>query len=231
MLTVNIQMLSFSILILLAGVALTLVGQYLIKKGKDPTNMLATAGAVLTEVQTANESFGKFLPAPAESIIDVVIRVAQAGVHSAQQLFNSNQLTQDERNKKAFDASINLLKVGGYTPTPELETAIKDMIETGVFVMKSVSPQLATAALATPIKPDAPDAPDTPVVVPTDTAPVTELAPSADTATAAQSLQDIVNQGIRTALQPVATQATAQTLQDIADEAIQAGIKQAQATT
>lgn len=145
--------------LLVGGLAGGLGINYLAKRGKDPKSILATANTVISEAKTANDTFGKLLPAPVESIVDLVIKAAQAGVHAAQQLCNSDQLTQDERNQKAFDTTMNLLKVGGYEPTPELQAAVKDMIETGVFIMKNIdkpsvvkadAPVLADSSLSIP---------------------------------------------------------------------------------
>jgi len=111
---------------------------YLRQKGKDPKALLGTADTVLDGVKDANDTFGKLLPAPVELIIDKVLKTAQAGVHAAQQLCDSSQLTEGQRNQEAFDIAMNLLKLEGYQPTPELEEAVKSAIETGVFVMKNI---------------------------------------------------------------------------------------------
>lgn len=145
----NLIMFLIAAVTLLTGVGIGVGINYLFQKGKEPTAMLTTADTVIGELKTANDTFGKYLPAPVESIVDLVIKAAQAGVHAAQQMYNSDRLTQDERNQKAFDAAMNLLKVGGYEPTPELEAAVKDMIETGVFVMKNIA-KLDTGTVVVP---------------------------------------------------------------------------------
>lgn len=148
----NIVMLMIALVCLAAGAGANWGISYLKQKGKDPKAMLNTADTVLGEVQTVNDGLGVFLPAPIESITDKIIKTARAGVHAAQQLCNSNQLTEDQRKQKAFDAAMNLLKLEGYAPNPELETAVKDMIETGVFALKNFGK--APAADPAPAAPD-----------------------------------------------------------------------------
>lgn len=110
---------------------------YLKKTGKDPQAVLTTASTFINEAKVLNDDIGKLVfPASVESIIDRVIQVAQAGVHAAEQKCNSSQITKDQRNQNAYDAAMNMLKVAGYEPTPEIQQAVKDMIETGVFDMK-----------------------------------------------------------------------------------------------
>ncbi|EGW36423.1 hypothetical protein [Desulfosporosinus sp. OT] len=221
---------STNLVMFLISIATLLVGSggtwLLTKKSKDPKAILATADTVIDEVKTANDTFGKLLPAPVESIVDLVIKAAQAGVHGAQQLCNSDQLTQDERNGKAFDAAMNLLKVGGYEPTPELETAVKDMIETGVFVMKSIDKSsIARTDASVPL--------DSSQSVPDPASAVMVADPStpaqSDAAASPQpTVQEAVTQAIRQTVQPVAQQTADQTVQDIIAEAVQSGVKQIQ---
>lgn len=148
----NLVMLLIAFGFLVAGAAGSITFNYLAQKGKDPKAILDTADTVIGEVKDVNDTLGKLLPAPVESLAELVIKFSQAGVHAAQQLCNSNQLTEDQRKQKAFDAAMNLLKLEGYEPTPELETAVKDMIETGVFALKNIVK--APAADTTSAAPD-----------------------------------------------------------------------------
>ena len=50
---------------------------------------------------------------------------------------------------------MNLLKLEGYQPTPELELAVKDAIETGVFVMKNIAKKSAVTVVV-PASPEIP---------------------------------------------------------------------------
>lgn len=215
----NLVMFLISIATLLVGSGGTWL---LTRKSKDPKALLATADTVIDEVKAANDTFGKYLPAPVESIVDVVIKVAQAGVHAAQQMCNSDQLPQDERNQKAFDAAMNLLKVGGYEPTPELEAAVKDMIETGVFVMKNI----AKPDIQTVVVPDMTTITYAPAM--TTTADPSVPAQSDTTASPQPTVQETVSQAIRQTVQPIAQQAADQAVQDVIDQAVQSAVKQTQ---
>ncbi|MDQ7094293.1 hypothetical protein REC12_11900 [Desulfosporosinus sp. PR] len=148
----NVIMLLIALGSLVIGGIASLGINYLTQKGKNPQAMLNTANTVISGVETANGVIGELLPGPVESIVDKILKTAQAGVHAAQQLCDSNQLTEDQRKQKAFDSAMNLLKLEGYTPTPELETAVKDAIETGVFVLKSINPKPQVAD-TTPVAP------------------------------------------------------------------------------
>lgn len=139
---------------------------------------------------------------------------------AAQQLCDSSQLTEDQRKQKAFDSAMNLLKLEEYQPTPELEAAVKDAIETGVFVMKNI------------VKPSAKQD----ALVPSDSSsqgipapvPVTVAADQSVTAQTQTTVQEAVTQAIRQTVQPVAQQTADQTVQDIIAEAVQSGVKQIQ---
>ncbi|KLU66780.1 hypothetical protein DEAC_c14480 [Desulfosporosinus acididurans] len=102
----NTNLIMFLIAILaLVGVAGVSWGiGYVTSKGKNPQSILNTADTVIDGVKTANDAFGKLIiPAPAESFIDKILKTAQAGVHAAQQLCDSGQLTEDQRKQQAFD--------------------------------------------------------------------------------------------------------------------------------
>ncbi|WP_088227772.1 hypothetical protein [Desulfosporosinus sp. FKB] len=146
----NVIMLLISLGSLVVGSVAGLAINYLVQKGKDPKVILNTADMVLGEAKTLNDDIGKvFLPAPAEMVIDKVIQVSQAGVHAAEQRYNSSQIAKDQKNQNAYDAAMNMLKIAGYEPTPEIQKAVKDMIETGVFDMNSSAPAEETAPAAT----------------------------------------------------------------------------------
>ncbi|KLU64000.1 hypothetical protein DEAC_c39940 [Desulfosporosinus acididurans] len=141
----NVIMLLISLGSLIVGSVAGLGINFLVQKGKDPKVILSTADTVLGEAKALNDDIGKVvLPAPLETIIDKVIQVSQAGVHSAEQRCNSDQITKDQKNQNAYDAAMNMLKIAGYEPTPEIQKAVKDMIETGVFDMNSSSPSVET---------------------------------------------------------------------------------------
>jgi len=174
---------------------------------------------IINEVQSVNETIGKlFLPAPVESIITKIIQVVQTGVLGAEQLCNSSQLTDNQRKQKAFDTAINLLKLEGYTPTPEMETAIKDVIEAGVFIMKS-----STSSAAITKEPDTISvAPDIKVAAP--------IQPTSGVGGQA-TVQQAVDQGIRQILEPIAQQTADQTVKAVVDSAVQSGVNQAATPT
>jgi len=193
----NLIMFLIVILILVIGAGTGWGITYLTQKGKDPKAMLNTADTVIDGVKSANDTFGKLIPAPAEFIIDKILQTAQAGVHAAQQLCNSSQLTEEERKQKAFDTAMNLLKLEGYQPTPELEAAVRDAIETGVFVMKNiVKPKVVV-----------------PEVLPGAVVVTTDQAPSVDTISLSdpKSIVDVVANTI----DQVGEQAKAQAVHDL----------------
>lgn len=122
---------------------------YFKTKGKNPQAMISAAGAIVSEAKVLNDDIGKaLLPAPLSTIIDRIIQAAQVGVTSAEQKCNSAQITKEQKNQNAYTAAMNLLQIGGYDPTPEVQKAVKDMIETGVFDLKrwgTVSSMSSTA--------------------------------------------------------------------------------------
>lgn len=145
----NVIMLLIALGSLVIGSVAGLGINFLVQKGKDPKVILNTADMVLGEAKTLNDDIGKvFLPAPVETIIDKVIQVSQAGVHAAEQRCNSDQITKEQKNQNAYDAAMNMLKIAGYEPTTEIQKAVKDMIETGVFDMNI--DEVVKDALVTP---------------------------------------------------------------------------------
>ena len=181
--------------------------RYLTQKGKDPKALLNTADTVIDGVKTANDEFGKFLPSPIEFIIDKVLQTAQAGVHAAQQLCDSDQLTEDQRKQKAFDTAMNLLKLEGYQPTPELEAAVKDAIETGVFVMKNiVKPIVVAPVVPVPSDVTAVTEPVAVVADPTVPVPAPDLPPKS------------ITEVIQATIDQVGEQAKTQTVHDLTQQ-------------
>ena len=75
--------------------------QALVKQGKDPGKQLQIADTIVDTAEAANTAIKSYIPAPVENIIDMVLKVTQAGVHSAQQLYNSGQLPPDLRKEQA----------------------------------------------------------------------------------------------------------------------------------
>jgi len=121
--------------------------QSLVKQGKDPGVQLQSADSFVDTAVETNAALKPFIPAPVEGIIDLVLKVTQAGVHSAQQLYNSGQLPPDLRKEQATDYAINMIKLTGREITPELEQAIRGTAEAGVFVMKQVDPVVVPAPM------------------------------------------------------------------------------------
>ena len=110
--------------------------QVLIKQGKDPGKQLQVADAIVDTVSSAHTALETFIPDPIDNIIDTILKVTQAGVHSAQQLYNSGQLPPDLRKDQATDYAVNMIKLTGREVTPELEQTIRNTAEAAVFVMK-----------------------------------------------------------------------------------------------
>lgn len=99
---------------------------------------------------TRDDTFGKLLPAPVEFIIDKVLQTAQAGVHSAQQLYNSGQLPPDLRKEQATQYALDMIKLTGHEVTPELEQTIRNTAEAAVYVMKQKDPVPAPVVVPVP---------------------------------------------------------------------------------
>lgn len=110
--------------------------QVLVKQGKDPGKEIQVADAVVDTAEKANTVLKTFIPTPIENIIDMVLKVTQAGVHSAQQLYNSGQLPPDLRKEQATQYALNMIKLSGRELTPELEQSIQDTAEAAVYIMK-----------------------------------------------------------------------------------------------
>ena len=115
----------------------TMMGvQRVVGKFKDPRKALETADDIVDTVSLANDTLQPLIPSPVESIIDTVLKVTQAGVHSVEQLYQRNQLPPDLRKDKAVEYAINMIKLSGREVTPELEQSIRDTAEGAVFIMK-----------------------------------------------------------------------------------------------
>jgi len=133
--------------------------QVLIKQGRDPGKQLQVADSIVDTAVAANTTIKSFVPAPIESIIDTVLKVTQAGVHSAQQLYNSGQLPPDLRKEQATEYAVNMIKLTGREVNPELEQVIRDTAEAAVYVMKQkevvavpvVDPVQVVAPAAVPV--------------------------------------------------------------------------------
>jgi len=117
--------------------------QALVKQGKDPGKQLQVADSIVDTAEAANTAIKSYIPAPVESIIDMILKVTQSGVHSAQQLYNSGQLPLDLRKEQATEYAVNMIKLTGREVTPELEQAIRGTAEAGVYVMKLKDPVVA----------------------------------------------------------------------------------------
>ena len=116
--------------------------QRLVAKGVDTGKALQTAENFVDTVMIANDTLKPFIPSPVESIIDTVIKATQAGVHSAEQLYQSNQIPPDLRKDKALEYAINLIKLTGQEVTIELEQSISETTEGAVFIMKQQEQKL-----------------------------------------------------------------------------------------
>lgn len=115
----------------------TMLGvQMLIKKGRDPGKQLEAAGTIVGTASSVHTALERFIPDPIDNIIDMVLKVTQAGVHSAQQLYNSGQLPPDLRKEQATEYALNMIKLTGREITPDLEQVIRSTAEAAVFVMK-----------------------------------------------------------------------------------------------
>jgi len=120
--------------------------QVLIKQGKDPGKQLQVADAIVDTVASAHTVLESFIPDPVDSIIDTVLKVTQAGVHSAQQLYNSGQLPPDLRKDQATEYAVNMIKLTGREVTPELEQTIRNTAEAAVYAMKQKDQKADTVA-------------------------------------------------------------------------------------
>ena len=134
----NVQTITLLIAILsLACFLGTMFGiQVLVKQGRDPGKQLQVADAIVDTVASAHTALETFIPDPIDNIIDMVLKVTQAGVHSAQQLYNSGQLPPDLRKEQATQYAVDMIKLTGREVTPELEHVIRGTAEAAVYVMK-----------------------------------------------------------------------------------------------
>lgn len=146
----NIQIITLLIAILsLVCFFGTMYGiQLLVKQGKDPGKQLQVADSIVDTAVAANTALKPFIPSPVENIIDVVLKVTQAGVHSAQQLYNSGQLPSDLRKVQATEYALDMIKLTGREITPELEQTIRNTAEAAVFVMKQKDPVVVDDPIA-----------------------------------------------------------------------------------
>lgn len=131
-----------AVTLLIAGLSLvcffgTMYGiQVLVKQGKDPGQQLQVADAIVDTAESVHTVLEPIIPDPVDNIIDTVLKVTQAGVHSAQQLYNSGQLPPDLRKEQAAQYAFDMLKLTGREVTPELEQTIRNTAEAAVYVMK-----------------------------------------------------------------------------------------------
>ncbi len=152
---VQTMMLLIAVLSLVCFFGMMFGIQVLVKQGKDPGKQLQVAGAIVDTASEANTALKSFIPAPIESIIDMILKVTQAGVHSAQQLYNSGQLPPDLRKEQATQYAVDMIKLTGHEVTPELEQTIRNTAEAAVYVMKQKEPVLAVVPV--PIPPTPPE--------------------------------------------------------------------------
>ena len=138
----NVQtiMLLFAILALICFFGMAYGIQTLVKQGRDPGKQLAVAGTILNTAESAHTVLESFIPDPIDNMIDKVLKVTQAGVHSAQQLYESGQILPAMRKEQATQYAVNMLKITGHAVTPELEQVIRGTAEAGVWVMKQNDP-------------------------------------------------------------------------------------------
>ncbi|WP_407308544.1 hypothetical protein [Desulfosporosinus sp. SB140] len=116
--------------------------QVLVKQGKDPSKEMQIADAIVDTAEKTNTALKTFIPSPVENIIDMVLKVTQAGVHSAQQLYNSGQLPPDLRKEQATQYAVDMIKLSGRELTPALEQSIRDTAEAAVYIMKQSEQRL-----------------------------------------------------------------------------------------
>ena len=122
-----------TITLLIAAVSLvcffgTMYGiQTLVKQGKDPVKQMQVADAIVDTASSVHTALESFIPDPVDNIIDTVLKVTQAGVHSAQQLYNSGQLPPDLRKDQATEYAVNMIKLTGREVTLELEQTIRNI--------------------------------------------------------------------------------------------------------
>jgi len=151
----NIQtiMLLFAILALLCFFGTMYGIQALVKQGRDPGKQLQLADTIVDTAIAANTTIKTFIPVPIENFIETVLKVTQAGVHSAQQLYDSGQILPGMRKERATQYAVNMLKLTGHEVTPELEQVIRGTAEAGVWVMKQNDPVITIAPVPDPLPP------------------------------------------------------------------------------
>ncbi|MBC2722356.1 hypothetical protein [Desulfosporosinus sp.] len=110
--------------------------QALVKQGKDPGKQLQVTDTIMDTAETVHTVLEPIIPDPIDNIIDMILKVTQTGVHSAQQLYNSGQLPPDLRKEQATQYTIDMLKLTGREITQELEQTIRNTAEAAVYVMK-----------------------------------------------------------------------------------------------
>ncbi len=119
--------------------------QTLVKQGRDPAKQLQLADAIVDTAESVHTVLEPIIPDPIDNIIDTILKVTQAGVHSAQQLYNSGQLPPDLRKEQAIQYAVDIIKLTGREVTPELEQTIRNNVEAAVFVMKKMEQKVDPA--------------------------------------------------------------------------------------
>lgn len=100
-----------------------------LKTGRVTTDMLASGTAMLEGVQSAADALAKATKNPAVSVASYIMKAAAQAARAAEQMYNTGEISAQERNSTAKQIAGDLLALAGIEVTEDRKTAIAVLLE------------------------------------------------------------------------------------------------------
>ena len=108
----------------------------LIKRGVDVSGTIKKADMAISALDTLTDTVKALFPdIPGIDLIDKILVYAQKAVDSAEQLYKSSQIPENQRKKEATQLVYVCLAAAGVTVTEDMKKIIDGAIEAAVFAL------------------------------------------------------------------------------------------------
>lgn len=100
-----------------------------LRTGRVTSDMLASGTAMLEGVQSAADALAKATKNPAVSVASYIMKAAAQAARAAEQLYNTGEISAQQRNETAKQIAGDLLALAGIEVTDDRKTAIAVLLE------------------------------------------------------------------------------------------------------
>ena len=108
----------------------------LIKRGVDVSGVISKADLAISTMNTLTDTVKTLLPeTPGLDLVNQILSYAQKAVDSAEQLYLTSQIPENQRKKEATQLVYVCLAAGGVTVTEDMKKIIDGAIEAAVYAL------------------------------------------------------------------------------------------------